>query len=43
MFSCEYYKISINTCFEEHLHIAVSENSYKKDLLEKPPVTMIIT
>ena len=42
MFSCEYCKISNNTCFEEHLRTAASENN-KKDFLEKPPVTMIIT
>ena len=42
MFSCEYCDISNNTCFEEHLHTAASEND-KKDILEKPSVTMIIT
>ena len=26
MFACEYYKISNNTCFEEHLRMAASEN-----------------
>ena len=41
MFSCEYCKISNNTCFEEHLQTAASEND-KKDFLEMPPVTMII-
>ena len=42
MFSCEYYKISNNSCFEEHLRTAASEND-KKDVLEKPQITMIIT
>ena len=41
MFSCEYCKIFNNTCFEEHLQTAASEND-KKDFLEMPPVTMII-
>ena len=27
MFSCEYCKISNNTCFEEHLQMAASENN----------------
>ena len=26
MFSCEYCKISNNTCFEEHVHMAAFEN-----------------
>ena len=43
MFSCEYCKIFNNTCFEEHLHKAASENNIKNDLLQKPPVTMSIT
>ena len=43
MFFCEYCKISNNTCFEEHLHMAASENNIKKDLLQKPIVRMIIT
>ena len=34
MFSCEYYKISVNTSFEEHLHAAASENNNKR-FLEK--------
>ena len=41
MFASEYCDIPNNTCFEEHLHAAASEN--KKDFLEKPPATMIIT
>ena len=44
MFFCEYCKISNNTCFEEYLRTAASENNIKKKVfLEKPPVTMIIT
>ena len=35
MFSCEYYKNYINTCFEEHLRTAASENNNKKRFLEK--------
>ena len=35
MFSCEYCKISNNTCFEEHLHTAASENNNKKRFLGK--------
>ena len=35
MFSCEYCKISNNTCFEEHLRTAASENNNKKRFLEK--------
>ena len=42
MFSCEYNKISNNTCFEEHLHTIGSEND-KDRFFEKPLVTMIIT
>ena len=30
MFSCEYCKISNNTCFEEHLHMPASENNNKR-------------
>ena len=33
MFSCECCDISTNTCFEEHLRMAASEN--KKRFLEK--------
>ena len=33
MLSCEYWKISNNTCFEEHLHVVASEN--KKRFLGK--------
>ena len=32
IFSGEYCKISINTCFEEHLRPAVSENDKKRFL-----------
>ena len=32
MFSCEYFKISNNTCFEEHLYTAASENNNKRFL-----------
>ena len=32
MFSCEYCKISNNTCFEEHLRKATSENNKKRFL-----------
>ena len=42
MFSCEYYPISNNTCVEEHLRKAASENNNKKGFLEKPLITMII-
>ena len=35
MFSYEYCKISHNTCFEEHLCIAVSENNNKKGFYGK--------
>ena len=41
MFSCEYCKISNNTCFEEHPLTGASENN-KKDFLKKPSVRMII-
>ena len=34
MFSCEYHKIFSNKCFEEHLHMATSEN-YKNIFLGK--------
>ena len=34
MFSCEYCKIFSNNCFEEHLHMATSEN-YKNIFLGK--------
>ena len=30
MFLCEYCKISNNTCFEEYLRTAASENNIKK-------------
>ena len=36
MLSCEYCKISNNTCFEEHLRTAASEN--KKRFLGKATV-----
>ena len=32
-FSCEYWEISKNTCFEEHLHMAASEETLGKDCL----------
>ena len=32
MLSCEYWKISNNTCFEEHLHVVASENNNKRFL-----------
>ena len=32
MFSCEYCAISKNTCFEEHLRMAASENNKKRFL-----------
>ena len=35
MFSCEYCKISNNTCFEEHLRTTASENNNKKRFLGK--------
>ena len=35
MFSCEYCKISINTCFEEHVRTAASDNYNKKRFLGK--------
>ena len=35
MFSCEYFKISHNTCFEEYLRTAASENNNKKNFLGK--------
>ena len=35
MFSYEYCKISHNTCFEEHLCIAVSENNNKRGFYGK--------
>ena len=41
MFSCEYCKISNNTCLEEDLRTAASENN--NYFLKKPLVTMIIT
>ena len=42
MFSCEYCKIFSNNCFEEHLHMATSEN-YKNIFLGKATSgTMII-
>ena len=31
-FSCEYCKISNNTCFKENLHTAASENNKKRFL-----------
>ena len=35
MFSCKYCKISYNTCFEEYLRMAASENNNKKRFLGK--------
>ena len=35
MFFCKYCKISNNTCFEEHLRMAASENNIKKSFLGK--------
>ena len=34
MFSCEYWKISKDTCFEEHLRTAASEVTLGSDCLE---------
>ena len=33
MFTCEYWKISKNTCFEEHLRTAASEVTLGNDCL----------
>ena len=37
MFSCEYCKLFSNNCFEEHLHMAISEN-YNNIFLGKATV-----
>ena len=31
MFPCEYWEFSKSTCFEEHLHIAASEETLGSD------------
>ena len=35
MFSCEYFNMSNDTCFEEHLGTAASENNNKKRFIKK--------